>query len=82
MNETRNEAQSKCALTNRHMCCFKYVVKGTGKSKLLQCFSLDAAAKNVLGRAGGSPGPSCFALGGICLYDTVVFCSDLRQGVR
>lgn len=24
------KAQSKCALTNRHTCCFKYVVKGTG----------------------------------------------------
>lgn len=35
-----------------------------------------------VGLGWGSPGPSYFVLWGVCLYDTVVFRCDLRQGIR
>lgn len=48
-------------------CCQK------GKQKKKTCW---------VGLGWGSPGPSYFVLWGVCLYDTVVFRCDLRQGIR
>lgn len=81
MNEPEITARSKCALTNRQVCCYEYVDKGTGNQNSCGVSHSLPLLQNVLDWAGVSPGPSCFALRDFCLYDTVVFWSNLRQGI-
>lgn len=74
------KAQSKCALTNQQVCVVLNMKLRALEIKTPAVFLAVAAAK-CFGSGCGFRGPSCFAVSGICLYDTVVSCSDLRQGV-
>ena len=78
MNKTGNETQSKCALTDRYACGLNVFLRAL-EIITPAVFSLSLLLQNVLGWAGVRPGPSYFALGGICLYHTIVCCSD--QGI-
>lgn len=49
------KAQSKCALTNRHACCFECGDKGTGNQNSCSVSCSMLLLQNVLDRAGMSP---------------------------
>lgn len=80
--KTHNHVQPNPTKVSFLVCGYQ----GTWKSNPLRCFSLHAAKKENkkkkhVGLGWGSPGPSYFVLWGVCLYDTVVFRCDLRQGI-
>lgn len=81
----RDGMKAHVALTSRQVWLFFIVseseVKGTGNQKTpaVVLFFLSLQKENKKKSLGAGWGRSRFALGGICLCDTVVICSD--QGV-